>query len=102
EAAGYRVALPPPWLCCGRPLYDFGMLVTARRLLGRILDALEDEIAAGTPIIGLEPSCIAVFRDELRGLFPDDERARRLGRQAMLLGERLGADGWRPPRLRRN
>ncbi len=75
EDAGFHVMVPQPSLCCGRPLYDFGMLDTAERLLQRILDTLRPEIEAGIPFVGLEPSCVAVFRDELRGLFPMDEDA---------------------------
>src|SRR5262249_26187746 len=70
EHAGLRVFLPTGNLCCGRPLYDFGMLDRAEDLLLRVLDALEPEIEAGVPIVGLEPSCVAVFRDELCNLFP--------------------------------
>jgi FAD/FMN-containing dehydrogenase/Fe-S oxidoreductase len=100
EAAGYRVELPPARLCCGRPLYDYGMLALAKRQLRRIVDALEPEIAAGTPIVGLEPSCVAVFRDELVNLFTDEE-ARRLSAQTVHLSELLERDGWKPPRLAR-
>ena len=89
ENAGFRVELPRGSLCCGRPLYDFGMLDRAEKLLLQILDALSPEIEAGIPIIGLEPSCVAVFRDELCNLFPNDERARRLSRQTVLLSEFL-------------
>src|SRR5262249_36814415 len=70
-------------------LYDFGMLGTARRLLRQILDTLHPELVAGTPIVVLEPSCAAVFRDELLGLFPNDEDAQRLSAQTLLLGEFL-------------
>jgi FAD/FMN-containing dehydrogenase/Fe-S oxidoreductase len=87
ETAGFRVELPQGNLCCGRPLYDFGMLDRAEDLLLQILDALAPEIEAGVPIVGLEPSCVAVFRDELGNLFPNDERARRLSRQTFLLSE---------------
>jgi len=89
ENAGFRVELPQGSLCCGRPLYDFGMLDRAENLLLRILDALAPEIEAGVPVVGLEPSCVAVFRDELCNLFPKDERALRLSRQTFLLGEFL-------------
>jgi Fe-S oxidoreductase len=78
EDAGFHVMVPQPSLCCGRPLYDFGMLDTAEKLLQRILDTLPPEIEAGIPFVGLEPSCVAVFRDELHGLFPMDEDAKRL------------------------
>jgi FAD/FMN-containing dehydrogenase/Fe-S oxidoreductase len=89
EAASFRVCIPQAHLCCGRPLYDFGMLDRAERLLLEILDTLEPEIEAGVPIVGLEPSCIAVFRDELTNLFPRDERAHALSKQTFLLSEFL-------------
>jgi Fe-S oxidoreductase len=89
EAAGCAVRVPTRDLCCGRPVYDFGMLDVGKRLLRQVLDSLEDEIMAGTPFVVLEPSCATVFRDELLGLFPRDERARRLAKQTFLLGEFL-------------
>ncbi len=89
EAAGFRVVVPRANLCCGRPLYDHGMLDRAQTLLLRILDELSPEIEAGIPIVGLEPSCVAVFRDELVNLFPNDERAQALSRQTFLLSEFL-------------
>ena len=89
ENFGFRVLLPAVNLCCGRPLYDFGMLDRAEDLLLQILDALSPAVAAGIPIVGLEPSCVAVFRDELCNLFPRDERAQMLSRQTFLLSEFL-------------
>ena len=89
EAAGFRVLLPRENLCCGRPLYDFGLLDRAKTLLRRILDVLATEIADGVPLVVLEPSCAAVFRDELLNLFPDDPRARKLSQQTFLLSEFL-------------
>ncbi len=77
EAAGFRVSIPESILCCGRPLYDFGMLDRAKRLLLKILDTLAPEIQAAIPVVVLEPSCAAVFRDELINLFPKDERAQQ-------------------------
>ena len=99
EDAGYTVRLPEQRLCCGRPLYDYGMLPTARRWLRRIVDDLREPVAAGTPVIGLEPSCLAVFRDELVNLFPDDLDARRLSQQSYTLGEFLAARDYQPPKL---
>jgi Fe-S oxidoreductase len=61
----------------------------AKRLLLEILDALAGEIEAGTPVVVLEPSCAAVFHDELLNLFPEDERAQKLSRQTFLLSEFL-------------
>ena len=89
EAAGFQVFLPAGNLCCGRPLYDWGMLDRAKSLLLEILDVLEPEIGQGTPLVVLEPSCAAVFRDELLSLFPHDERAAALSRQTFLLSEFL-------------
>jgi FAD/FMN-containing dehydrogenase/Fe-S oxidoreductase len=89
ESLGFHVTIPNAHLCCGRPLYDHGMLDRAERLLLQILDELSPEIEAGIPIIGLEPSCVAVFRDELVNLFPRDPRAQALSRQVFLLSEFL-------------
>jgi len=89
ESAGWQVRLPRANVCCGRPLYDFGMLERAKRLLTRSFDLLAAEIAQGTPIVVLEPSCASVFRDEMLNLFPDDERAARFSRQIFLFSEFL-------------
>ncbi|HLI51087.1 MAG TPA: FAD-linked oxidase C-terminal domain-containing protein, partial [Thermomicrobiaceae bacterium] len=89
ESAGYQVVVPEGKLCCGRPLYDYGMLDLAEHLLHDILRTLKPEIEAGVPLIGLEPSCLAVFRDELVNLFPHDEDAQRLSSQSYLLSEFL-------------
>ncbi len=103
EAAGFQVLVPAASLCCGRPLYDFGMLDTAKVLLRQILDTLRPQIQAGIPIVGMEPSCVAVFRDELTNLFPDDEDAQRLSQQTFLLSEFLNkkVKDYRPPQLKR-
>ncbi len=81
EAAGFRVEIPAEDVCCGRPLYDFGMLGEAQHLLSGVLGALERPLRDGLPVVVLEPSCAAVFRDEASNLFPDDEDVRRLARQ---------------------
>ena len=93
--------MPQAHLCCGRPLYDFGMLDKAKQYLRRVMQVLAVEIDAGLPIVILEPSCASVFRDELRNLFPDDPRADRLRRQTFLLSEFLQrhAPGCQPPQL---
>ena len=99
--AGFNVMVPQTHLCCGRPLYDFGLLDKARQYLQHILQTLAQEIDAGLPIVVLEPSCASVFRDELRNLFPEDPRARRLRQQTFLLSEFLQhhAPGYQPPQL---
>jgi len=99
--AGFRVSLPNRHLCCGRPLYDFGMLDTAKQYLQKILDALTPQIDAGTPIVVLEPSCASVFRDELVNLFPKDPRAPKLRSLVYLLSEFLvkHAPNYQPPKI---
>jgi FAD/FMN-containing dehydrogenase/Fe-S oxidoreductase len=99
ESAGYRVVVPELHLCCGRPLYDYGMLDLARRYAERVVDRLRDEIRAGTPVVGIEPSCIAVFKDELPRLLPEDDYAERLSKQAFHLSEFLTREEYEPPQL---
>lgn len=100
KAAGFNVYVPQKHLCCGRPLYDFGMLDRAKSYLQRILQVLGPQIDAGLPIVVLEPSCASVFRDELANLFPENARADRLRRQTFLLSEFLAkAPGYEPPQL---
>ncbi|MFZ0973129.1 MAG: FAD-linked oxidase C-terminal domain-containing protein [Solirubrobacteraceae bacterium] len=103
EAAGFAVEVPQKHVCCGRPLYDFGMLGLAKRTLERTLEALSEPIESGVPVLVLEPSCASVFRDELRKLMPHDEHARRLGSQTFVLDELLDryAPDWAPPNVGR-
>jgi FAD/FMN-containing dehydrogenase/Fe-S oxidoreductase len=89
EAAGFEVVIPKKILCCGRPLYDFGMLSQAKKMLVEIMCTLKEEIKDGVPVVGLEPSCVAVFRDELHNLFPRNEEASRLSKQVFTLAEFL-------------
>jgi Fe-S oxidoreductase len=89
ERAGFEVTIPKKRLCCGRPLYDWGFLGRAKRLLRDTLDALAPDLEAGIPVIGLEPSCVSVFRDELTALFPSDRRAVQLARSTYTLSEFL-------------
>lgn len=99
--AGFHVTLPPKRkLCCGRPLYDFGLLDLARARLAAILDALTpllegDELAS---VVGLEPGCLSIFKDELLRQFPDDPRARQLASRTWLLADFLNVQGYQPPR----
>jgi len=103
EDAGFHVLVPTGHLCCGRPLYDYGMLDLAEAYLRNVLGRLHDEIRAGTPVVGIEPSCVAVFRDELLNLWPNDQDARRLSKQTHHFADFLAEDAaeWQPPRLHR-
>ena len=89
ESGGFDVHVPMQHLCCGRPLYDYGLLDEAKAYLHRIMDTLEPEIEAGVPIVVLEPSCATVFRDELHNLFPEDPLAEKLRKQTFVLSEFL-------------
>jgi len=89
EHLGYAVRIQAERLCCGRPLYDYGMLDLAKRKLRQILRALREELSRGTLVVVLEPSCAATFRDELPGLFPHDEDAKRLAAQTRTFAELL-------------
>ena len=103
EHAGYQVHIPPRSLCCGRPLYDYGMLDTAKRMLRDTLDTLREPIRDGVPVVALEPSCTTVFRDELTNLLHGDEDAVRLSKQTFILSEFLKdrVPDYQPPILQR-
>ncbi|MHA6804800.1 FAD-binding and (Fe-S)-binding domain-containing protein [Salinifilum ghardaiensis] len=101
ENAGFRVAVPQQPVCCGLTLISTGQLTSARRVLRRTFRVLRPWIEAGTPIVGTEPSCLAVFRSDLRELLPHDEDAARLRGQVLTLAEaltRYAPDDWHPPR----
>lgn len=92
EALGYRVQIPARNFCCGRPLYDFGMLDTAKRYLFKIMEGLKKDLEKNTPIVCLEPGCASVFKDELLNLFPGNETAKKLSGRVFLLAEFLEKD----------
>ena len=99
EAAGYRVLIPEQPLCCARPLYAEGMLDLARHQLGKIVDSLEPYLNQRLRVVGIEPSCVTSFRDELPRLLPKDERAHYLAHNTLMLGEFLLLIGYKPPPL---
>jgi Fe-S oxidoreductase len=101
ERAGFRVILPPRDVCCGRPLYDQGLLDRARIRMLDALETLAPYAERGVKIVGLEPSCILTFRDELPALFPRLSRAQLLAGSTLLLDEFLAreAPAFMPPQL---
>ncbi|MFD5793016.1 FAD-binding and (Fe-S)-binding domain-containing protein [Streptomyces diastatochromogenes] len=104
EAAGFRVAVPDVPVCCGLTWISTGQLTVAERVLRRTLGILRPYLDAGTPVVGLEPSCTAVFRSDAPELLPDDEDARRLAGQVRTFAEQLvdhAPKDWRPPLLAR-
>jgi Fe-S oxidoreductase len=81
-AAGYGVHLPKPAdgssrpLCCGRTFLAVGLVDEARLEAERCVAALAPLLARGMPVVGLEPSCILGFRDELPALIKGDDGRR--------------------------
>ncbi len=89
--AGFRVETPRGHICCGRPLYDFGLLSAARSYLAQVLRHMTSQIDAGLPFVFLEPSCASVFKDELLEFFPNNARAKRLSENVWLFADFLAA-----------
>jgi FAD/FMN-containing dehydrogenase/Fe-S oxidoreductase len=89
--AGFEVAVPQGHLCCGRPLYDFGLLDSAKSYLANVLDRVAPQIDEGLPFIFLEPSCASVFRNEMLEFFPNNHRAQKMSSQVWLLADWLSA-----------
>ncbi|WP_369372506.1 FAD-binding and (Fe-S)-binding domain-containing protein [Streptomyces sp. cg36] len=104
ESAGFQVAVPDGPVCCGLTWISTGQLATARRVLKRTTTVLRPWLEAGTPVIGLEPSCTAVFRADAPDLLAGDQDIVRLASQTRTFAEQLvnhSPDGWRPPRISR-
>jgi Fe-S oxidoreductase len=76
ERAGYSVRIPDRGLCCGLTWISTGQLDTARKILDRSVAALAPAAEAGTPVVGLEPSCTAVFRGDAEHLLTGAGKAR--------------------------
>jgi Fe-S oxidoreductase len=89
EAAGFTVLVPPKTVCCGLTWISTGQLGIAKRVLRRTVDTLAPYVRSGLPVVGLEPSCTAVFRSDLSELFGRDQDADRLARQTRTLAELL-------------
>ena len=103
EDAGWRVEIPAEPLCCGLTWISTGQLGTAKRVLQRTVNQLAEHVRAGGYVVGLEPSCTAVFRSDAAELFPDDQDVLRLRDHTVTLAELLTehTPGWQPPRAHR-
>jgi FAD/FMN-containing dehydrogenase/Fe-S oxidoreductase len=99
EAAGWRVTMPGEPLCCGLTWISTGQLATGKTVLARTARALAGHLRDGGLVLGLEPSCTAVFRSDAAELFPEDQDVRRLREQTVTLAELLTrhSPGYRPP-----
>ncbi|MEN8172328.1 MAG: FAD-linked oxidase C-terminal domain-containing protein [Chloroflexota bacterium] len=100
EAAGFEVILPGH-KCCGRPYISKGMVDQARKAARDTVDHLYPFAVQGTPIVGLEPSCLLSMRDEYHYLLPDDPRVPVVADQCYTFEEfvsKLDAEGrWHLP-----
>ncbi|UQU62639.1 FAD-binding protein [Couchioplanes caeruleus] len=103
EHAGWRVVVPEQKVCCGLTWISTGQLDVAKRVLLRTVEVLRPHLRAGHLVLGLEPSCTAVFRSDAEELFPHDQDVERLRRQTVTLAELLTehTPGWTPPQVRR-
>ncbi len=94
QKSGYEVMLSPIGLCCGRPYYDFGRLTEARAHLTRCIEGLVPYLDTRTWVVGIEPSCLSVFREEMMNLFPGHAQAKHLKEQTVTLGAFLNKHGF--------
>ena len=101
QDAGFEVVLPRGPVCCGLTWISTGQLGVAKRVLRRSLSCLDEYLSAGVPVVGLEPSCLAVFRHEAPALLPGDESARLASGLTFTLAELLAtyAPQWTPPQV---
>lgn len=100
RAAGYEPRLPSGSVCCGLTWITTGQLDAARTILSRTVAALAPDARAGVPIVGIEPSCTAVLRSDIRELLPGDEDAAAVAGSVRTLAELLAqTPGWTPPDL---
>jgi len=96
-AAGYRVSFATPVdgkkrpLCCGRTFLSVGKVDEARREAERTLAALAPFVERGVPVIGLEPSCILSFRDEIPAIVTSDI-AQKLAANSFMFEEFLARE----------
>ncbi|NUR06050.1 MAG: FAD-binding oxidoreductase [Nocardioidaceae bacterium] len=104
ERAGWAVDIPTEPVCCGLTWISTGQLATAKRVLGRTVEALAPHVRDGGLVVGLEPSCTTVFRADAAELFPTHQDVHRLPDRTVTFAELLTrhTDGWSPPRLDRD
>jgi FAD/FMN-containing dehydrogenase/Fe-S oxidoreductase len=98
--AGFAPRLLDRDACCGLTWITTGQRDAARAHLRKALDVLHPVVSAGTPVVGMEPSCLAVWRSDAAELLPDDPRVAVVAAGISTLAELLATvDGWTPPDL---
>lgn len=100
-ASGHDVEVVTEDACCGLTWITTGQLATARRHLRATVRVLAGHGGPEVPIVGVEPPCVAVLRDDLVELLPDDPDATTVAGRARTLAEVLAArrPDWQPPDL---
>lgn len=96
---GYTVLIPPDDVCCGLTWITTGQLDTAKRKLRDLLRVLAPFAASGIPIVGVEPSCTAVLRDDVLDLLPDDARSQLVSSMTFTLAELLTSAEFGPEKV---
>ncbi|WP_367618940.1 FAD-binding and (Fe-S)-binding domain-containing protein [Pelotalea chapellei] len=96
---GYEVEILPQRPPAARPPLDYGMITYAKKQMMRIIDALSATVRQGIPVIILEPSTAALFREELPELAPQHLDGQRLTRLTFLLSEFMERERLDPPKL---
>ena len=91
QDAGYTVLIPPEDACCGLTWITTGQLAHAKKELTNLLSVLAPFAASGIPIVGVEPSCTAVLREDMRDLLPGDQRTGVVADMTFTLAELLSS-----------
>jgi len=99
QASNQQVLIPEQDACCGLTFISTGQLDAARKKLKKTLNSLAPFVEAGIPIVGIEPSCIAVLRKDLVELLPDEPRALALSNRVFTLAEFLTKERIKLPNL---
>ncbi|MDX6248505.1 MAG: hypothetical protein QOF10_1865 [Kribbellaceae bacterium] len=99
EAAGFDVVLPDKPVCCGLTWISTGQLGVAKRVIERSLAILAPHLAAGTPIVGLEPSCTAALRQDAPDLLAGNPLATAAASSTYTFAEFLSQSDWEPPQV---
>ncbi|OYO20930.1 FAD-binding oxidoreductase [Enemella dayhoffiae] len=100
-SAGWAPQVVQRNACCGLTWISTGQREGARRQLRDAVEVLHPLVAAGVPIVGVEPSCTAVWRTDALELLPDDPRVAELASGILTLAELLTrSPEWQVPDLR--
>ena len=91
QKTGWRVGVARQHFCCGRPLYEYGLLEQARETLRTVLEGFHSSLPDDSQVVVLEPSCLSVFKDELLRMYPDEPRAHDLTTRCVSLSQLLAS-----------